>query len=212
MSFNITSELQRNKIFSILLHWGTPGLNTLVMRCCGLECKHLHRLCQQPRRCFLGLRTLDISVNPRISVYVLMRHNFPQLNILIIRKCELSTKDPSSLAQASNLGRLPELRHLDLSLNSIGIPTLGFFKLLSDLKCFSSLINLVLCDCHLKLQDLCCLTQARLDGKLPGSDIWIFPLTDCLITWVFCHVIPSHSVKPAGEASSVTIQKINDKL
>ena len=65
-----------------------------------------------------------------------MHHNFPQLNILILRKCELSAKDLSSLAQASNLARLPELRYLDLSLNNIGIPTLGLFKLLSDLNCF----------------------------------------------------------------------------
>ena len=100
--------------------WPHVITNTLVMRCCGLECKHLHRLRQQPRRCLLGLRTLDISVNPRISVCVLMRHNFPQLNILILRKCELNAKDLSSLAQASNLGRLLELRHLDLSLNDIG--------------------------------------------------------------------------------------------
>ena len=25
----------------------------------------------------------------------------------------------------------------------------------------------MLCECHLQLQDLCCLTQAKLDGKLP---------------------------------------------
>ena len=29
------------------------------------------------------------------------------------------------------------------------------------------MINLILCGCHLELQDLCCLTQAKLDGKLP---------------------------------------------
>ena len=119
VSFNITSELQRSKIFSTLLHWGTPGFNILVRRCCRLECKQLHRLCQQPRRCLLGLRTLYISVNPRISVYVLMCHDFPQLNILILRKCELNAKDLSSLAQAINLGLLADLRHLDLSLNRL---------------------------------------------------------------------------------------------
>ena len=72
-----------------------------------------------------------------------------------------------SLGEASNEGRLPELRHLDITRNNIGGKKRGLFRLFEGLKGFPSLINLILIDCYLELQDLCCLTQANLDGKLP---------------------------------------------
>ena len=96
-----------------------------------------------------------------------MCHFFPQLQILVLRGCDLDAQDLISLAQATSQGRLPKLRHLDLSQNYIGWELRYLVRLFGELQVFQSLINLILCDCRLEPPDLCCLTQAKLDGKLP---------------------------------------------
>ena len=149
-----------------------PRLNSLVVRGCWLKDNDLYLMFQRTITdgdYFSDLTTLDMTFNPNISGYLslLVQHCFPKLNILVLRSCALNSGDMMSLSQASNQGRLPELRHLDISQNSVGGETGGLFMLFGGLKDFPSLINLVLCHCGLKLLDLCCLTQARLDGKLP---------------------------------------------
>ena len=146
-------------------------LSTLVLRKCGLNNSQLYSLCElQPEGgYFAELTTLDLSDNPGISgcLSLLLCHYFPKLNILIFRKCFLNQDDMTSLAHAVNCGKLPELRHLDLSLNKIGWESTGLLKLLVESEIFPMLINLILCWCKLEVQDLDCLRQAKLDGKLP---------------------------------------------
>ena len=62
---------------------------------------------------------LDISHGSGISgsLSILLCHSFPSLETLILSDCGLNSDDLSSLAQAGVEGRLPELKHLDLSDN-----------------------------------------------------------------------------------------------
>ena len=116
------------------------------------------------------LTTLDFTLIPSIAGHlsVFLCRPWSSLSILILRKCELTSDDMRSLACASELNRLPELRHLDVSLNPIGCRSgsSGLFGLFSYK--FPSLINLVLCSCGLNGWDLDSLTRAKLAGKLPA--------------------------------------------
>ena len=62
---------------------------------------------------------LDISHSSGISgaLSILLCHSFPLLETLILSDCGLNSDDLSNLAQADVEGRLPELKHLDLSDN-----------------------------------------------------------------------------------------------
>ena len=66
---------------------------------------------------------LDISHSSGISgtLYTFLCHSFPSLEALILSDCGLNSDDLSSLAQASVEGRLPELKHLNLSDNKVTI-------------------------------------------------------------------------------------------
>ena len=129
-------------------------LNTLVARGCWLEYNHLYHIHQRAiTDCdyFSKLTTLDMTLNPGIEGYLseLVCHYFRNLSILVLRRCGLNSYDLSSLSQASSQGRLPELRHLDISQNNIGGEKKGLFRLFGSFKSFPSLINLIICDCHL---------------------------------------------------------------
>ena len=65
------------------------------------------------------LDNLDISHSSGITgnLSMLLCHSFPSLNSLILSNCGLNSQDLCSLAQASIEGRLPQLRHLDISKN-----------------------------------------------------------------------------------------------
>ena len=171
LNFGRKSHSDKSLLLS-LFQQGIPTLNTLVVRSCFLKPDDLYTLYPQEEENnnFLSeLTTLDISVNQTIggSLSALMFHYLLHLQILVLRECELNSGDLTSLAQANNQGRLPDLKHLDISQNDIGMATRHFVRFFRELQVFPSLINFILCDCHLELQDLCCLTQARLDGKLP---------------------------------------------
>ena len=172
VSFNFRSHSSSHAYSSADVLCTLPRLNTLVARDCELEYNDLYHTYQRAITdgdYFSDLTTLDMTLNPNISGYLslLVHHYFPELNILILRNCALNSNDMASLSRANSCGRLPELRYLDISQNNVGCETGALFMLFGGLKGFPSLINLVLCDCHLQLQDLCCLTQARLDGNLP---------------------------------------------
>ena len=165
VSFN---HLNSNPLFPLLFAQGEFPMNTLLLRGCWLNFYDLYKLYHQAVKnnaLISELTTLDISDNVHISAS--MSQCFPHLQILVLRNCGLDSNDVSSLAKASNQGRLPELRHLDMSQNDIGWASKGICGLFDEFNSFPSLINLILCACGLELQDLCCLTQAKLDGKLP---------------------------------------------
>ena len=159
-------------LLPLLFQQGLPTLNTLVVQSYLVKHNDPHTLYPQAwgsSKFLSELTTLDISLNPSIkgSLSTLMCHYLSHLQILILRYCQLNAYDMQSLGEASNEGRLPELRHLDITRNNIGGKKRCLFRLFEGLKGFPSLINLILIDCYLELQDLCCLTQANLDGKLP---------------------------------------------
>ena len=158
-------------LLPLLFQQGIPTLKTLVVRNCRVMADDLCALHPQAvgNKFLSELTTLDMSLNPAIggSLSALMCHYFLHLQILVLRRCEINSADMMSLSQASSYGRLPELRHLDISQNIIGGKKRGLLRLLGGLKSFPSLINLIFRDCDLELQDLCCLAQAKLDGKLP---------------------------------------------
>ena len=66
---------------------------------------------------------LDISHSSGISgtLSTLLCHTFPSLETLILSDCGLNSEDLTSLAQASVEGRLPELKHLNMSDNEATI-------------------------------------------------------------------------------------------
>ena len=178
VSFNFNPHLFCHSVSNVpailpaLFYVGVPKLNTLIVSGCWLEYNNLYQLYRRAigdGDLFSTLTTFDMTFNPEIEGYLseFMCHYFPQLSILVLRKCKLNSDDLCSLAQASSQDRLPELRHLDISENNIGCETGYLTGLFAKLQSFPSLINLMLCDCRLQLQDLCCLTQAKLDDKLP---------------------------------------------
>ena len=116
------------------------------------------------------LTSIDFTLNPSIAGHlsVFLCRPWLSLSILILRKCELTWDDMHSLARASAENKLPELRHLDVSLNPIGCKSgsRGVSELLSYK--FSFLAYLILCRCGLNYWDLDSLTQAKLAGKLPA--------------------------------------------
>ena len=65
------------------------------------------------------LNKIEICHSPGITgnLSILLCHSFPSLNSLILSDCGLNSQDLCSLAQASLEGRLPQLRHLDISDN-----------------------------------------------------------------------------------------------
>ena len=60
---------------------------------------------------------LSHSLGMKGNLSTLLKHRFPELNTLILSKCELNCVDLMSLAQANVEGNIPELKHLDISLN-----------------------------------------------------------------------------------------------
>ena len=165
--------LQPLKLISLngLLCEVSLKLTTLVARSCWLNIRDLRSLAECGGTGKLqDLTTLDFTLNPIISGYlsVLLCQPLSSLSVLILRKCELTSDDMRCLACASELNRLPELRHLDVSQNPIGFRSgsSGLFELLSYK--FPSLTNLIFCSCELNYWDLDSLAQAKLDGKLPA--------------------------------------------
>ena len=169
VSFNHDLACKSNNVSSksLLPLLFEKGMFTLVARGCSLNS---NAVCTVGNKTFFSeLTTLDMSRNQvfRGGLSALMSHSFPHLQILVLRGCGLTSDDLISLAQASNQGKLLDLKHLDISENNIGWASKGNFRLFQRLEVLPSLSYLILCACWLNLQDLCCLVQARLDGKLP---------------------------------------------
>ena len=68
----------------------------------------------------INLQKLDIGHNFSIAgnLSLLLCHRFPSLEILILRYCDLTNNDLCIMAEASLKGRLPGLKHLDISHNN----------------------------------------------------------------------------------------------
>ena len=79
--------------------------------------QHLHIV--TTREFLTKLNTLDISHSSGITggLSMLLCHSFPLLETLILSDCGLHAEDLKSLAKASTRGRLPGVKHLDVSYN-----------------------------------------------------------------------------------------------
>ena len=64
---------------------------------------------------FKLLISISFCWSMRENLGVLMTHNFPNLQTLILQVCELVAKDLQSLGRADSEGKLPVLKHLDIS-------------------------------------------------------------------------------------------------
>ena len=68
---------------------------------------------------YLQLHELNLSNSQNMKGSLSMfTHSFPTLNTLILRSCDLNSSDLQSLARANVEGKLPQLRHLDISWNN----------------------------------------------------------------------------------------------
>ena len=88
---------------------------------------------------------LEISYNPGISckLSVLLDRTYPSLDTLVLGNCELTGHDLKSLVLANAGGRLPKLKHLDISSNKLWHDACAFFS--SDCK-WDNLISLDVTD------------------------------------------------------------------
>ena len=104
-----------------------------------------------------NLRVLDISGGSLLGCLdKLLARKYPSLTTLILNDCGLAPQDSAVLALAGLKGKLPELRHLDISFhNSIPFSTL-----------FPKLTTLIARSCRLNVNDLRWLSEAIGAGKL----------------------------------------------
>ena len=86
--------------------WGLLDLNTVALCAKG---SNVSKLDISQSKCVMGEWSAFFS------------HGFPSLETLILNDCGLNSDDLSSLTQAGVEGRLPELKHLDLSDNEATI-------------------------------------------------------------------------------------------
>ena len=65
----------------------------------------------------IQLRELDMTGSSGFTgrLSALFTHSFPTLNTLILRSCDLNSDDLAALSRANVEGKLPQLRHLDIS-------------------------------------------------------------------------------------------------
>ena len=97
-----------------------PSLRSLIVISCRLNTDDFRSLVEANEKGRLPeLKYLDISDN-FVNVYVLLSAEFHSLQGLIVRKCGLDRDRLRILALANAAGKLPELRHLDISENGLG--------------------------------------------------------------------------------------------
>ena len=123
----------------------------------------------------------------------LFTHSFPTLNTLKLGKCKLNANDLQSLARANVEGKLPQLRHLDISDNEDVI--------ISDLftHSFPTLNTLILRGRELNSDDLQSLARANVEGKLPQLRHLVIPENnDVKISDLFTHSAQWNQLKTLG--------------
>ena len=94
----------------LTIHWfnNTTSVNTFeaVQMMLGHEQRCLHKI---------DLSHSWFGTSGKLSI--LLQNGFPELHTLILSNCKLNCDDLKSLARARLEGRIPELKHLDISLN-----------------------------------------------------------------------------------------------
>ena len=103
-------------------------LESLILTACTFDQSDLNILADIAIHC--KLTHLDISANRGISgkLSILLDHTYPSLDTLVLSNCVLTEQDLESLTLASVGGRLPKLKHLDISGNQLWRHAKRFFS------------------------------------------------------------------------------------
>ena len=94
------------------------NLEKLTLQKFGISAEELEILSEKLTD--IRLTELDLSWSSGLTgnLSVLFTHSLPTLNTLVMRSCVLNANDVQSLARANVEGKLPQLRHLDVSWNN----------------------------------------------------------------------------------------------
>ena len=94
-----------------------PSITHLTLHRFICSAQHLYMMTKS--NVLTQLKKLDISHSSGMAgtLSILLCHSFPSLHTLILSDCGLNAQDLNSLAKANAKGRLPELKHLDISNN-----------------------------------------------------------------------------------------------
>ena len=169
-------------------HSGFPSLEMLYLDCTGLNREDVESLAKAVRAEKLPqLKVLNQSDNTLTGylkdLFGGTNHpGFPSLEILYLEKTHLNQEDVKSLAEAVRAGKLPQLKVLNQSDNTLT----GYLKDLfggTNHPGFPSLEILYLEKTHLNQEDVKSLAEALRAGKLPqlkGLDLWKNTLTSFL--------------------------------
>ena len=93
----------------------TARLETLALRLFTISAEEVEILSEKLTDIRLTELDLTHSVGFTGRLSALFTHSFPTLNTLILSHCKLNANDLQSLARANVEGKLPQLRHLDIT-------------------------------------------------------------------------------------------------
>ena len=94
------------------------SLESLVLREIITSVNHTETIVRKLYQLTLSKLDLSHSLGLTGNLSVLLHHSFPSLNSLVLSDCGLISQDLCSLDRARLKGRLPQLRHLDISKNN----------------------------------------------------------------------------------------------
>ena len=134
MSTWMGMDIMRDPIFiDLLVEFSEKEMMNNILRWMArldlpvLQSLEIHRFIRSMEMLYMFSRTpiltqlhkLDISHSSGVTgvLSILLCHSFPSLSTLILSDCGLNSCDLSSLTHANNRGRLPKLKHLDVSQN-----------------------------------------------------------------------------------------------
>ena len=104
------------------------SLESLILSACIFDKSDLNVVTDIAIDC--KLTHLDISDNTGIrgKLSILLDHTYPSLDMLVLNNCKLTEQELESLPLASVGGRLPKLKHLDISGNQLWNHAKRFFS------------------------------------------------------------------------------------
>ena len=163
---SVSLDLAGGEISRLLLRERLPSLHALIFN--AVKENSLETIAganakgKLPNLCVLDISST--SVGGRL--HMLLTEMFPSLTTLVLSECKLETEDYASLAVASVGGKLPELRHIDISQGNILRQNRKLELNKSFCSAFPKLTTLIARSCLFGVGDLRCLSEANGAGKL----------------------------------------------
>ena len=115
----LIGEINMRKMSTFLQEFdpnSSPKLEKVVLERFFISTGDLDTLSEKLSSSRLTELNLSLSYGMTGCLSSLFTHSFPTLNTLILISCELNSEDLVALSQANVEGKLPQLRHLDISL------------------------------------------------------------------------------------------------